>query len=94
MWSGGYYQTETPCAHPTNLCRACKIKNTPLPAKYMTLEEDLLPMLPDGGASMGMVQIQVKGLSRFYWGEGISSRGLHRVRMQAWRCWALVLAGV
>ncbi|KAI8464145.1 MAG: P-loop containing nucleoside triphosphate hydrolase protein [Monoraphidium minutum] len=38
--------------------RACRIKNTPLPARYTTLEEDLLPMLPEGGAGVGMVQIQ------------------------------------
>jgi hypothetical protein len=28
--------------------RACSIKNTPLPNKYLALEEDLLPMLPTG----------------------------------------------
>lgn len=49
----------SPC-HALLNPRACRIKNTPLPAKYTTLEEDLLPMLPEGGAGMGMVQIQVR----------------------------------
>ena len=43
--------------------RACRIKNTPLPAKYTVLEEDLLPCLPAAGAAgaaggaLGLVQI-------------------------------------
>lgn len=39
--------------------RACHIKNTPLPNKYTTLEEDLLPALPSAAGGMGMVQLQV-----------------------------------
>jgi hypothetical protein len=33
--------------------RACSIKNTPLPNKYLALEEDLLPMLPSGPVNGG-----------------------------------------
>lgn len=47
--------------------RACRIKNTPLPAKYTTLEEDLLPGLPEGGAgAVGMVAIQAGGFFLLY----------------------------
>jgi hypothetical protein len=48
--------------HPLPRRRACHIKNSPLPAKMLQLEEDLLPMLPSGasaGPGMGLAQIQV-----------------------------------
>jgi hypothetical protein len=55
-----FVPTARALSFPTvNFLRACRIKNTPLPAKYTTLEEDLLPMLPEGGTGLGMVQIQV-----------------------------------
>ncbi|EFJ50779.1 inversion kinesin InvA [Volvox carteri f. nagariensis] len=40
--------------------RACKIKNQPLPNRFTTLEEDLLPVIPQAGmgASLGMMQLQ------------------------------------
>ena len=38
--------------------RACSIKNTPLPNKYLALEEDLLPMLPSGGAGGEQQRLQ------------------------------------
>lgn len=43
-------------------CRACSIKNSPLPNKFTTLEEDLLPMLPSAGGApgLGMLQLQVR----------------------------------
>jgi hypothetical protein len=41
--------------------RACLIKNTPLPNNYASVEEDLLPSVPMGGAAggLGMMQLQV-----------------------------------
>lgn len=42
--------------------RACRIKNTPITNKQLLLEEDLLPLLPDGAAAAGnmsMMQMQV-----------------------------------
>ena len=43
--------------------RACRIKNTPLPNKFLTLEEDLLPMLPANvQGAFNMVQVQVMPL--------------------------------
>ncbi|KXZ47277.1 hypothetical protein GPECTOR_36g129 [Gonium pectorale] len=40
--------------------RACKIKNQPLPNRFTTLEEDLLPVIPTAGMgnSLGMMQLQ------------------------------------
>lgn len=38
--------------------RACHIKNTPLPNKFLTLEEDLLPALPSAGGTFGLIQLQ------------------------------------
>ncbi|PNW77017.1 hypothetical protein CHLRE_10g418950v5 [Chlamydomonas reinhardtii] len=40
--------------------RACKIKNQPLPNRFTTLEEDLLPTIPTAGMgnSLGMMQLQ------------------------------------
>lgn len=39
--------------------RACKIKNSPLPNKFLTLEEDLLPMIPANSTGFNMIQMQV-----------------------------------
>ncbi|KAG2492591.1 hypothetical protein HYH03_009252 [Edaphochlamys debaryana] len=40
--------------------RACSIKNQPLPNRFVTLEEDLLPSIPTAGMgqSLGMMQLQ------------------------------------
>ncbi|GFR41808.1 hypothetical protein Agub_g2578 [Astrephomene gubernaculifera] len=40
--------------------RACKIKNQPLPNRFTTLEEDLLPVIPTAGmgCTLGMMQLQ------------------------------------
>ncbi|GLC45429.1 hypothetical protein PLESTB_000619800 [Pleodorina starrii] len=40
--------------------RACKIKNQPLPNRFTTLEEDLLPVIPQAGmgSSLGMMHLQ------------------------------------
>jgi hypothetical protein len=45
------------CLH----CRACRIKNQPLPNKQLLLEEDLLPLMPlnSGTGSMSVTQMQV-----------------------------------
>jgi len=44
-------------------CRACRIKNQPLPNKQLLLEEDLLPLLPANSStgSMSVTQMQVGG---------------------------------
>ncbi|MEW5301559.1 MAG: hypothetical protein WDW36_004412 [Sanguina aurantia] len=42
--------------------RACSIKNSPLPNKFTTLEEDLLPMLPSAGGAPGLGMLQLQAL--------------------------------
>lgn len=43
-------------------CRACRIKNQPLPNKQLLLEEDLLPLLPANSSTgtMSVTQMQVR----------------------------------
>jgi hypothetical protein len=45
----------------SSVCRACRIKNQPLPNKQLLLEEDLLPLLPVNSStgSMSVTQMQV-----------------------------------
>mmetsp|Transcript_2102 Transcript_2102/g.5351 ORF Transcript_2102/g.5351 Transcript_2102/m.5351 type:complete len:931 (+) Transcript_2102:94-2886(+) len=42
--------------------RACLIKNTPLPNNYASVEEDLLPSIPMGGAAGGLGMMQLQAL--------------------------------
>lgn len=46
----------------SSVCRACRIKNQPLPNKQLLLEEDLLPLLPVNSStgSMSVTQMQVR----------------------------------
>jgi hypothetical protein len=43
------------------MCRACRIKNQPLPNKQLLLEEDLLPLMPINSSTgtMSVTQMQV-----------------------------------
>lgn len=70
-----------PPISPRYANRACHIKNTPLPAKFTMLEEDLLPSVPLGAAGgFGLVHLQVCVCACCCWEEGAG------VKEQGRRC--------